>query len=312
VDEPGHGALEIPPEDLPGLLLRAIGTASNSIVIADASRSDVPLVYVNAAFLRLTGYSEQEVLGRNCRFLQGPDTDPSQVQTIRRGILAGTDVHCVLLNYRRDGSAFWNELHLSPVTNAAGDVTHYIGNQLDVTQRVDRERRTTYLAHHDELTGLPNRTNILEHLDLELQRARRSGTSVAALMLDLNGFKAINDRLGHAAGDSALTGAARRLRSAVRAGDLLGRLGGDEFLVVLAGLPPAAATAPGAPPTAEDTVCRVQEHLHAALAHPIELAGSTVRLSASSGAALFPRDADEPGELIARADAAMYRHKSRS
>ncbi|NEK59491.1 diguanylate cyclase [Geodermatophilus sabuli] len=300
--------------DLPELLWRAIATASNGIVIADASGPDLPLVYANAAFLRMTGYDEAEVLGRNCRFLQGPATDPSQVQPIRRRILAGNDVHTVLLNYRRDGSAFWNELHISPVMNASGEVTHYIGNQLDVTARIDRERRTTYLAHHDQLTALPNRAHILEHLQLELRRARRSGTSVAALMLDLNGFKAINDRLGHAAGDSALTWAARRLRSAVRAGDLLGRLGGDEFLVVLAGLPPAEATATvlGGSPTAEETVRRVQEHLHAALDHPLQLADATIHLSASSGAALFPRDADEPTDLIARADAAMYRQKTGS
>jgi diguanylate cyclase (GGDEF)-like protein len=252
-------------------------------------------------------------LGRNCRFLQGRDTDPSQVHPMRRRILAGRDVHVVLLNYRRDGSAFWNEVRISAVRDARGEITHHLGSQVDVTERVERERRTAYLAHHDELTALPNRAHLLEHLDLELRRARRSGGSVAAVLLDLNGFKAINDRLGHAVGDSALVWAAGRLRSVVRSGDLLGRLGGDEFLVVLAGLPPTGAGQPTAagPPTAEETVLRVQEHLHAALDHPVELAGSAVRLSASSGAALFPRDADDPAALIARADAAMYRAKAR-
>ncbi len=300
----------VAPADLPGLLLRAIGTADNGITIADASLPDLPLVYANEAFLRLTGYTESEVLGRNCRFMQGPDTDPSQVQPLARRILAGRPVHTVLLNYRRDGSTFWNELRLSPVRDAAGEITHWIGNQHDVSERVDRERRTTYLAHHDELTGLPNRAHLLEHLALELRRARRSGTSVAAVMLDLNGFKAVNDGLGHAAGDEALAWAARRLRSAVRAGDLLGRLGGDEFLVVLAGLPPTDRGPSDGAPTADETVDRVRQHLHAALAQPLQLAGSTVRLSASSGAALHPRDGDDPAALVARADAAMYADKS--
>jgi PAS domain S-box-containing protein len=319
---PAPVAVGVAPAHLPGLLLRAIATASNGIVIADASSRDLPLVYANAAFLRLTGYALEEVLGRNCRFLQGAGTDRSQVQPLRRRLVAGRDVQTVLLNYRRDGSAFWNELRISPVTDTAGRITHYIGNQLDVTSRVERERRTTYLAHHDELTGLPNRAHILDHLQLELRRARRSGAGVAVLVLDLDRFKEINDRFGHAAGDAALIWAAQRLRSAVRAGDLLGRLGGDEFLLVLAGLPPTggatearategrATQGHGPTPSAEETLRRVRDHLHASLDRPLALAGTTIRLRASSGAALFPRDATEVAELIARADAAMYRHKS--
>ncbi|WP_222195838.1 diguanylate cyclase domain-containing protein [Modestobacter italicus] len=299
--------------ELPELMLRAVSVASNGIVIADARRPDLPLVYANAAFLRMTGYTEAEVLGRNCRFLQGPDTDRSQVHPIGRRLLAGRDVDAVLLNYRRDGSAFWNELHVSAVRDAHGEITHHIGSQLDVTARVERERRTAYLAHHDELTGLPNRAHVLEHLHLELRRARRSGASVATVLLDLDDFKAINDRFGHAVGDSALVWAAGRLRSAIRAGDLLGRLGGDEFLVVLAGLPPADGHPDGGGAAgAEQMVRRVQEHLRSALADPLVLADAALRISASSGAAVFPGDADDPAALIARADAAMYRSKRRA
>ena len=307
----GGAVRRVTEPELPELMLRAVAVASNGIVIADARRPDLPLVYANAAFLSMTGYAEAEVLGRNCRFLQGPDTDRNQVHPIRRRVLAGQDVHAVLLNYRRDGSTFWNELRVSAVRDSSGEITHYIGSQVDVTARVNRDRRTTYLAHHDELTGLPNRAYILEHLNLELRRARRGGTSVAVVLLDLNGFKAVNDRFGHAVGDAALVWAARRLRAAIRSGDLLGRLGGDEFLAVLAGLPPTS-TAPvddGRTSSAEHAVRRVQEQLRAALEHPLQLAGSVHRLSASSGAALFPRDADGPDALIAGADAAMYRTK---
>jgi diguanylate cyclase (GGDEF)-like protein/PAS domain S-box-containing protein len=301
--------------ELPDLLLRAISTASNGIVIADARLPDLPLVYANEAFLRLTGYPEEDVLGRNCRFLQGPGTDRTQVHSITRRLLAGRGVHAVLLNYRRDGSTFWNELQISAVRDGAGAVTHYVGNQLDVTSRIDREQRTAYLAYHDHLTGLPNRAQLLEHLELELERARRSGRSVAVVLVDLDDFKAINDRLGHAAGDAALTSAARRLRSVVRAGDLLGRVGGDEFLLVLAGLPPTA-TVEGSPvpdPAAVDhAVAHVRANLHSALEEPVELAGAPVRVSASSGAAVFPRDAGDASGLLALADSAMYRHKERS
>ncbi|MCZ2805223.1 diguanylate cyclase [Modestobacter sp. VKM Ac-2983] len=295
--------------ELPDLMLRAVSVARNGIVIADARRPDQPLVYANAAFLRMTGYPEAEVLGRNCRFLQGPDTDRNQVHPIGRRLVAGRDVDAVLLNYRRDGSAFWNEMHISAVRDAHGEVTHLIGSQFDVTARVDRERRTAHLAHHDELTGLPNRAHVLEHLNLELRRARRSGGSVAAVLLDLDDFKAVNDRFGHAVGDAALVGAAARLRSAVRAGDLLGRLGGDEFLVVLAGLPGGAQPDDAGRPSAAEMVQRVQEHLRAALDTPLQLPGTVLRIRASSGAAVFPADADDPASLLASADAAMYRTK---
>jgi PAS domain S-box-containing protein len=269
-------------------------------------------VYVNAAFLQMTGYAEDEVLGRNCRFLQGRAPIPSQIQPLRRRMLAGRDVHTVVLNYRRDGSPLLERRPHQPGRRRGGEITHYIGSQLDVTDRVDRER-----ARH-----LPRPPRPAHRAAEPGARARAPGpgaaagppgrTGVAAVMLDLNGFKAVNDRLGHAAGDSALVWAARRLRSAVRSGDLLGRLGGDEFLVVLAGLPPPRRDGrpgpprPGDPRSADETVHRVQQHLHDALASPLELAGTTVRLSASSGAALYPRDAGDPAALIARADAAMY------
>jgi diguanylate cyclase (GGDEF)-like protein len=220
-------------------------------------------------------------------------------------------VQAVLLNHRRDGTPFWNELRISSVRSGSGEITHYVASQQDVTARVDRERRTTYLAYHDELTSLPNRAHVLEHLDLEMRRARRTGSSVAAVLLDLDGFKTINDRLGHAAGDAALAGAAQRLRSVIRSGDLLGRFGGDEFLVVLAGLPSAAGAGPGGGSAVDRVVDRICAQLHAALDLPVQLAGSDVRLSVSSGAAVFPRDAGEPAELVARADAAMYRNKAR-
>ena len=307
-----HPVLRVAAGELPGLLLRAMATSGSGIVIADAQLPDLPLVYVNAAFLRMTGYAEEEVLGRNCRFLQGPETDRSQVQPMRRRLLAGREVQTVLLNHRRDGTPFWNELRVSAVRGGSGEITHYVGSQQDVTARVDRERRTAYLAYHDQLTSLPNRAHVLEHLDLELHRARRAGSSVAAVLLDLDDFKAINDRLGHAAGDAALAGAAQRLRTVIRSGDLLGRFGGDEFLVVLAGLPPSGSGGPGGESAVDRVVERICAELHATLDLPVQLEGSAVRLSVSSGSAVFPRDAAEPAELVAMADAAMYRHKARS
>jgi diguanylate cyclase (GGDEF)-like protein/PAS domain S-box-containing protein len=291
----------VPAERLPALLTRAIATASNGIVIVDAIAPDMPLVYVNAAFEQLSGYPAAESVGRNCRFLQGTGTDPIQVRVIARRLLTGRSVRTTLLNYRRDGSPFWNEVTINPVHDDAGRLTHFIGNQLDVSERVEREERTTHLAYHDVLTGLPNRAHVLDGLEAELRRSARSGAGVGVVFVDLDDFKALNDRFGHAAGDRALVHAARRLRSGLRSGDVLARFAGDEFLILLTGLP-RDGDAP---------VRRVVQNLHDALAEPLELGGETVALRASIGFALSPRDGVDAEGLIDVGDQHMYREKQR-
>lgn len=119
---------------------RAVVAASLSFTISDPRLPDSPLVFVNPAFERTTGYDREEAVGRNCRFLQGPDTDPAAVERVREVIRSGEHATVMLLNYRKDGSAFWNELSISPVYNAAGELTHHVGIQADVTSRVHIER----------------------------------------------------------------------------------------------------------------------------------------------------------------------------
>lgn len=135
--------------DLPRTLVRAVAGAGLSITIADFLAPDYPLVYANDAFLALTGYTADEIVGSNCRFLQGPDTDRAVVANMRRALARGEDLLTVVLNYRRDGSAFFNELHLAAVRDETGRVTHYIGYQLDVSERVEREQQLQQLAHFD-------------------------------------------------------------------------------------------------------------------------------------------------------------------
>ncbi len=129
------------------LFHRAIAATSTGVVIVDLRLPDQPLVFVNPAFLQLTGYPSDEALGRNCRFMQGPDTDPAAVAEIRDAIAARHDVAVTLRNYRRDGTAFWNALTLSPVPDEEGHVTHYVGVQTDVTAPLQaEEERATLLA----------------------------------------------------------------------------------------------------------------------------------------------------------------------
>ncbi|MFN3866184.1 MAG: EAL domain-containing protein [Demequina sp.] len=289
----------VPGGDIPALLARAIATASNGIVIADAQAEDSPLVYVNAAFEGLTGFSEQEALGRNCRFLQGPDTDHTVVQMMSRRMRTGREVEVTLLNYRRDGSTFWNEITVSPVHDAQHRLTHFIGNQVDVSDRVDLEQRTEYLAYHDALTGLPNRAYLMEQLDLELRRSRRSGTGVAVVYIDISRSAGVDGDVAPAVGDRVLARVAQRLRSVVRTGDVLAHLGGDEFVLVLTGVPGG-----------DDTPVRhVVEHLHAALSPAVDVAHDAIYVSAQIGLALAPRDGDDAVVLLGVADERTYEAK---
>jgi diguanylate cyclase (GGDEF)-like protein/PAS domain S-box-containing protein len=283
-----------------GLLARAVHSSPFGVTVA-SSDADQPLVYVNAAFERLSGYSADVALGRNCRMLQGPETDRAAVASLAAELRAGEEARATLLNYRPDGSTWYNELYVAPVADAAGRVTHYIGIQEDVTARVEADRKVQHLAWHDPLTGLANRSMLSQHLDVEIERARQSGTAVALLYLDLDEFKSVNDRLGHAAGDRLLLDLADRLRGVVRAGDLLARHGGDEFLVVMSGM----RNAP------HEAARRVGHGIREALRAPVVVDGQDVEVAVSIGMAVFPLDADGADGLLAAADRAMYAEKSR-
>jgi diguanylate cyclase (GGDEF)-like protein len=171
-----------------------------------------------------------------------------------------------------------------------------IGIAIDVTERHRSEERLAHLAYHDPLTGLPNRATLEEQVERDLARAGRDGDQVAALYVDLDRFKLVNDSLGHAAGDQVLVEVAERIRGITRAGDLLARLGGDEFILVCDGIGDADAEA-------------VAEKVLATLDATIALEGAEFQIGASIGIALGPRDGDCAAELIKHADAAMYAAK---
>ncbi|HEX8105002.1 MAG TPA: diguanylate cyclase [Solirubrobacteraceae bacterium] len=285
----------------PAAARRALDAAVTGVVIVDMTRPERPMTYVNPAFQRITGYSAPEVLGRNCRILQGPGTAAEPVGIISDALRAGEECQVTLRNYRADGTAFWNELSLAPVRDADGVVTQYIGIQNDVTERVEAEDRVQYLAYHDALTGLANRHALQERLDRATSRARATGGALALLYVDLDAFKRINDSLGHAAGDELLRQVGDRLRGLVRPQDLLARQGGDEFLILLDALGRDAEAVAGG----------VARRLVEALRRPFLVSGAQVQVGASVGIALFPRDSGDITALLRHADAAMYRAKAR-
>ncbi|PRY13922.1 EAL domain-containing protein [Kineococcus rhizosphaerae] len=290
-------------------LERALSATTSGVSIADVLRPDHPLVYVNSAFEELSGWRSEDVLGRNCRFLQGPDTDRATVDEVRAAIRDGREWRGVLLNVRGpERTPWWNEVHLAPVVDSSGRVVQYVGIQNDVTARVqaqrdlerERERSRAYvrrieeLASTDPLTGLANR----RHVESALRTAEHATT---LLFCDLDGFKVVNDELGHAAGDELLVEVARRLRAAAPADALLARLGGDEFLLALTG-PDPDAVARRAAGLAGEVAARV--------ADPFAAGGRQVSVGVSVGVAH-----GGPGEsfedLLRAADHAMYRVKNR-
>jgi len=291
------------PGGMSGLLVRAVDGSVSGVVVVDVQADDHPMLYVNPAFEQMTGYTSAEVLGRNCRLLQGEQTDPEAIRALSLAIRRGEEHQCVVRNHRKDGTLWWNELHLSPVRDEAGRLTHYLGYQHDVTARVEAEEALVRQATRDSLTGLANRGHLLERLEAVLEVAALAGRSVAVLFLDLDGFKDVNDTHGHAAGDSVLIQVAERLRAALRTSDVICRNGGDEFVAVLPDLDPIDAARVAGRAAADVT---------AILQRPFAAGPASVTLSGSVGAAVYPRNGNTADRLLAVADSDMYLAKTGS
>ncbi|GIG30584.1 hypothetical protein Cma02nite_31840 [Cellulomonas marina] len=280
-------------------LAACVAAMRSAVLVADARDADLPLVFVNDGFEQLTGYARASALGRNCRFLQGPGTDQAVVGALRVGLAEGRYTRARLLNYRADGSTFWNDLRLSPVHHDDGTLRYWVGVQHDVTAQVAQETALARAATQDPLTGLANRTVLAEHLRGEVARASAAGRAVAVLFLDLDDDKQVNDSRGHLAGDQLLVEIGRRMRAVLRPGDLVARFGGDELVVVVGDLPLESG----------GRVRELVEGLRQAVERPVPLPDGDVRVGVSIGVAVHPHDAADGDTLLAVADAAMFRDK---
>ncbi len=202
-----------------------------------------------------------------------------------------------LINRRRSGEVYWEEAHIAPVRDERGTITHYVAIKLNVTDRIQTQKRLIHMANHDVLTNLPNRSLFHERVEHALERAKRQTSRLAVMFIDLDRFKPVNDAWGHRVGDLLLQAVAERLRQRVRSADTLGRLGGDEFVVLLSDLA-----------SAEDA-SQVAEDLRLALAQPFAIEGHELAISASIGIALYPEHGATVDELTSHADGVMYRSK---
>jgi diguanylate cyclase (GGDEF)-like protein/PAS domain S-box-containing protein len=277
---------------------RAVEASVNPVLIVSAADADMPLVYVNRAFERVTGYSRSEVIGRNSRLLQGDDRDQPELDKIRHAIAEQRDGHAVLRNYRKDGSLFWNKLYVTPVRDPrSGLVTHFVGVQHDITEVKRYQEELEHQANHDALTGLANRNLLKDRLQQSLALGHRYDRPFSLAFIDIDNFKLVNDSLGHGVGDRLLQIAGERLATCVREGDTVARLGGDEFVLLV--------TDQGS----EESIYRVVQRIMSLISQPFVLDQREFKVTCSVGIASFPRDGDDPDTLLRNADTAMYRAK---
>ncbi|MCW2274354.1 EAL domain-containing protein [Rhodoblastus acidophilus] len=264
------------------------------VCVTDAQRN---ILMVNPAFEEITGYREAEVRGENPRVLKSGLHDDAFYQAIWQDIGDKDYWRGEIWNKRKDGSVYPEWLTISAVRDSLGVVTNYVALFTDISRVKESEERLKFLAHHDPLTSLPNRTLLSLRIAQALGRARNAPTTAAVLFLDLDRFKTVNDSLGHAAGDELLALASERWKQALRPTDTLARVGGDEFVVLLENLRDAHEA---------ELIAR---RLIAATSAPFTLAHEREAcVGLSVGASLFTPDADADA-LIQRADSALYLSK---
>ncbi len=280
--------------DLPeSLIAIALSAVSEGLIIADAQQN---VIYTNDAFTSITGYSKAEICGNNCRMLQGPDSDLLMISRMRAALENGLAFSGELLNYRKDGSTFWNQISITPCKNSAGQITHYISVVHDITTERELGDRLEAQALHDPLTGLPNRFAIEQHLPKGKAYALMAGKVIAVCILDLDGFTQVNENHGRAAGDQLLQGLAKRLRGELRQDDMLARLGGDEFALIIRDLDETGIT---------EQLQAVLERVHHAVETPFTFKTGETMTDMSMGIALYPLDGVEGDALLRHADEAL-------
>ncbi|HYC44590.1 MAG TPA: EAL domain-containing protein [Burkholderiales bacterium] len=277
---------------------RAIEASVNAIVITTGRRQQYSIVHVNPAFERITGYTAQEVRGSNCRFLQGTDTEQPELEVLRALLSGHQEGRVTLRNYRKDGSLFYNELHVAPVRNAKGHVTNFVGVLNDITETKRYQDELEHHVNHDALTGLANRHLLQDRLQQALFRANRRNLRCAVMFLDLDHFKLVNDGLGHHAGDALLKRVAAELLTLLRPEDTVARFGGDEFVLVATEVQDL------------NDVTDIAARIVSRLSMPMQIDREEISVSASVGIAVYPLDGDSVEELLKNADAAMYHAKS--
>ncbi|MCR6632229.1 MAG: diguanylate cyclase [Magnetospirillum sp.] len=278
------------------LTAKVVESASEAVVITN-SRNQIE--YVNPAFTAITEYLPEDVLGANPSMLQSGRHDADFYRAMWEEIRRTGRWRGEIWNRRKSGEFYAEWLSIAAIKDDAGVATHHIAIFSDITHRKEDEERVWRQANYDALTGLPNRSLFLDRLNQAVRQSRREGKQFALMFLDLDGFKKVNDTLGHAAGDILLQQAAARLIECMRASDTVARLAGDEFTCILWGI------------RNREDVAMVAAKILDRLSEPFDLEGGVAEVHGSIGIAVFPDHSADGAELMKLADEAMYNVKKR-
>ncbi len=269
---------------------------ADAIVVTDENNL---IVDTNPAFTRITGYTLNEVIGKNPKLMQSGRHDKSFYQQMWQSILNDDHWQGELWDKRRDGEIYAKSANIIVLRNKDNSIYRYVAQFSDITEKKHKDELIHWQANYDPLTNLPNRRLFQDRLGQAIKMAHRKALPLALLFIDLDHFKEINDKLGHANGDALLMEAARRISSCVREADTVARLGGDEFTVILPELGDTSQTR------------RIAETIVEKLAQPFYFVTDETghHISASIGIALYPQNADDLPGLLKCADKAMYAAK---
>jgi diguanylate cyclase (GGDEF)-like protein/PAS domain S-box-containing protein len=272
-------------------LKKAVEQSPVTVLIVDRTGA---IEYVNPAFTATSGYSAEDAIGKNPRFLKSGETCTEDYSAMWRRLSEGQAWAGQFHNKRKDGSLYWEEAVISPVKDSSGAITHFIAVKQDVTARREAETQARFLAFHDSLTKLPNRMVAESNMSVAIREADHTGRKAALLFVDVDNFKRVNDSFGHGTGDRLLKEIVGRLASCMRESDTLARVSGDEFLVVAPDI--------GNPEVVESIAERIRKSFEPALL----VDGREISTTLSIGAAIYPDDGTGVEELHRQADLAMY------
>lgn len=281
-------------EETQRLAASVFENSRDGIIVTDAERR---IIAVNPAFSEVTGYTRAEAIGQTPRLLSSGRHDARFFRQMWRQLDEQGYWQGEIWDRRKNGDVYLELLSISVVKDAAQRVSHYIGLFTDISALKEAQSRLERLAHYDALTELPNRTLLTQRLEAAIARADQEGSLLAVAFLDLDDFKPVNDKHGHAVGDRLLMEVSGRLKAALRGNDTAARLGGDEFLLILCDIHDLSQLTP------------ILDRLLASLSQPFAIMGQSFSISASIGVAVYPWDGADGDTLIRHADQAMYRAK---